>query len=182
MHRYAIALAALALPLAARADDKGTVTELGELKSTAPAKWKAEKAGGFRAYDFTIPKADGEEHDTKVIVFHFGANPGAGGGVQANIDRWKKMVRPAEGTKEEDAYKTTEFKVGDAKVTQFEAAGTYLFKKTPMDTEAEPRADHKFIGVIFDTGKDVFFVRMVGPKKTMDANRKAFDEWLKNFK
>src|SRR5947209_20547732 len=102
MHRYAIALAALSLSFAVRADDKGTVTELGGLKSTAPANWKAEKAGGFRLYDFTIPKAEGEPHDTKVIVFHFGAGAGAGGDVKANIERWKKMVRPADGTKEED--------------------------------------------------------------------------------
>jgi hypothetical protein len=112
-------------------------------------------------------------------VFHFS---GGGGDKEANIKRWKGMVKPPEGTKEDDAYKLSEFKVGEAKVTLFEAAGTYMFKKTPMDAEAEPRADHKFIGAIFDTGKDVFFVRMVGPKKTMDANRKAFDEWLKNFK
>jgi hypothetical protein len=180
MHRYAIALAALTLSLAVRADDKGTVTDLGGLKSTAPANWKAEKAGGFRLYDFTLPKAEGEEYETKVIVFHFGA--GGGGDVDANVKRWKGMVKPPEGTKDEDAYKTSEFKVGDAKVTQFEAAGTYMFRKSPMAAETEPRADHKFIGAIVDTGKDVFFIRMVGPKKTMDANRKAYDEWLKNLK
>ncbi len=179
MYRYAIALAALTVSSLAWADDKGTVTEVGGLKSTTPANWKAEKAGGFRLYDFTIPKAEGEQHETKVMVFHFS---GGGGDKESNLKRWKGMVKPAEGTKEEDAYKTSELKVGEAKVTLFEATGTYLFKRTPMDAEAEPRADHKFIGAIFDTGKDVFFIRMVGPKKTMDANRKSFDEWLKNFK
>src|SRR5437763_132046 len=99
MHRFAIALAALAVSVAVRADDKGIVTELGGLKSTAPANWKAEKAGGFRLYDFTIPKAEGEPHDTKVLIFHFA---GGGGDPEANIKRWKGMVKPAEGTKDED--------------------------------------------------------------------------------
>jgi hypothetical protein len=181
MHRYAIALAALAVPLALRADDKGTSTELDGLKSTAPANWKSEKPMGMnRVYQFTIPKAEGEKYDSQLLIFQF---PGGAGGVEANIARWKNMVKPAEGTKSEDAYKTSEFKVGDAKVTQFEAAGTYMFKARPMDADAEPRADHKFVGVIFEGPKgNTYFMRMVGPAKTMDANRKAFDEWLKNFK
>ncbi len=182
MHRYAIALAALAVSLAVRADDKGTVTEIDGLKSTAPANWKSEKpATPERVYQFTIPKAEGDKDDAMLLVFYF---PGGGGGVQANIQRWKTMIHAAEGAKDEDTYKTTEFKVGDVKVTQFEASGTYVFKRRPFDPndKGELKPDYKFIGVIFESPKGPYFMRMVGPKKTMEANRKAFDEWLKNFK
>lgn len=181
MYRYAIALAALIVSLAVYADDKGTATELDGLKSTAPASWKSEKPTGMnRVYQFTIPKAEDEKFDTTLLIFQF---PGGAGGVEANINRWKGMMKPAEGTKAEDAYKTSELKVGDAKVTLFEASGTYMFKARPMDAEAEARPEHKFIGVIFEGPKgNTYFMRMAGPKKTMDANRKAFDEWLKNFK
>src|ERR1700680_1633847 len=160
MHRYAIALAALSLYFAVRADEKGTVTELDNLKSTAPANWKSEKpTTPERVYQFTIVKAEGDKDVAVVLIFYF---PNGGGPVDANIKRWKTMVKPAEGVKDEDAYKTPEFKVGDAKVTQFEASGTYMLKKRPFDPneKPEPKADYKFIGVVFETNKGPYFIRM----------------------
>src|SRR5262249_15405441 len=143
MHRFAIALVALTVSLAVRADDKGTLTDLDGLKSTTPANWKSEKPMGMnRVYQFTIPKSEGEKFDTTWLIFQ---SPGGAGGVEANIARWKNRVKPAEGAKPEDAYKTSEFAVGDAKVTMFEATGIYMFKARPMDTQAEARPDHKFI-------------------------------------
>ena len=180
MSRFAAALAGLALALgAARAAD----TELDGLKSTPPAGWKAEEpATKERVFQFLIPKVEGDKHDAQLFVFFFG--PGGGGGIQANIERWKGMIAPAEGAKAEDTYKTTEFKVGDVKVTQFEANGTYKHKKRPFDPNEQPelRPDYRLVSVIFESANGPYFIRMFGPKKTMDANRKGYDEWIKNFK
>jgi hypothetical protein len=184
MRRLAItALIGLAASLGVFADEKGTTTEIDGLKSTTPANWKKqEPTTRDRVYQFVIPKVNGDKDDAQLMVFHFGA--GAGGGTEANIERWKKMVRPAEGAKESDAYKTSDFKVGDVKVTMLEANGTYLFKKRPFDPneQPEPRADYRLIGVVFESKNGPYFIRMVGPQKTMEANRKGFEDWLKNFK
>lgn len=170
------------LAVIARADDRGTVTEIDGLKSTAPTGWKAqEPTMKERVYQFLLPKVEGDKHDAALMVFYF---PGGGGGIQANIDRWKGMVVAADGAKPDEAYKTTEMKVGDVKVTIFEANGSYKFKKRPFDPNEEPelRPDWRLVGVIFESKNGPYFMRMVGPKKTMDANRKGFEEWLKNFK
>ena len=184
MSRFAIAaLAGFCLSLGVRADDKGTETEIDGLKSRTPAAWKSQElVGQNRVYQFTIPKVEGDKDDAQLIVFFFGA--GQGGGTEANIERWKKMVKPAEGAKESDAYKTSEFKVGDVKVTMFEANGTYMFKKRAFDPEEkpEPRPDYRMVGVVFESKNGPYYVRMYGPQKTMEANRKGFEEWIKGFK
>ncbi len=167
----------------ATAEDRGTVTELGGLKSTAPKSWKQQPAAtAERVYQFEIPRADGDRYDGQLLIFYFG--PAGGGGVKANLERWKGMIKPAEGAKDEDTYKVSEFKVGQVQVTQLEATGTYIFKRRPFDPneKGEARPDYKFIGVIFESPNGPFFIRMVGPKKTIDSHRAGFDEWLKSFK
>lgn len=184
MSRFTIAaLAGLMLAVGSRAEEKGTVVEIDGLKSKAPAAWRPqEPASRERVAQFDLPRAEGDKYDGQLIVFYFG--PGSGGGAQANIERWKTMVDPAEGTKPEDAYKTSELKVGDVKVTVFEANGTYKHKRRPFDPNEQPemRADYRMVGVIMETPNGPYYMRMFGPKKTMDAHRKGFEEWLKNFK
>jgi hypothetical protein len=113
-----------------------------------------------------------------LIIFYFGE--GGGGGIEANITRWKGMFDASDG-KKPDA-KQEEMKVGDVKVTYLDLAGTYMFKPFPMAPKAEPRPNHRMIAVIFDSPKGPYFFRLVGPEKTVAHHKKAFDEWLKNFK
>jgi hypothetical protein len=184
MKRLAFAaVIAAAFVVGARAEDKGMVTEIDGLKSTAPAEWKSAKPSNqMQIHLFTIPKAEGDKYDGSLTVFFFGA--GGGGGTKANIDRWKGMIKPADGVKDEDAFKTNEMKVGDVKVTVFEGNGTYKHKNRPFDPkeEGELRPNYRLVGVIFESPNGPYFMRMVGPAKTMDANKKAFESWLKNFK
>src|SRR5262245_15634005 len=106
MQRLAFAsIIALATLVTARAEDKGTAVEIDGLKSTAPANWKyAKPATNMQVASFTIPKAEGDMYDATLTVYFFGA--GAGGGAKANIDRWKTMIKPANGTTEQDAHQT----------------------------------------------------------------------------
>src|SRR5437588_215772 len=75
-------------------DDKGTVVELGGLKSTTPADWKEEKPGSsLRLLQFRVPHAENDPSDAELVIFYFGK--GGSGTVEANIKRWKdKFVAP----------------------------------------------------------------------------------------
>jgi hypothetical protein len=42
--------------------------------------------------------------------------------------------------------------------------------------------DHRMLYAYFPTDKGLFTVRLVGPAKTVEQNKKGFDEWVKNFK
>jgi hypothetical protein len=183
MSRFAIALlVGLSVSAAVRADDNGTETEIGGHKSLAPSTWKSQKpTTPDRVYQFDIPKADGDKDDAHLIVFMF---RNGGGSVDANIKRWKTMVKPADGAKESDTYKVSEFKVGDIKVTMLEANGTYLLKKRPFDPDEQPEAmpNYRLVAGVLETNKGMYYIRMYGPQKTMEANRKGFDDWIKNLK
>ena len=166
-----------------RADDKGEIVELDGLKSKAPAEWKNEMpAGKLRAYQFRIPHAKDDKADAELVIFYFG--PGGGGSVDDNIARWKKQMTPPEGKKTDDVAKVEKSKVGDVAVTMFDMEGTYLFTVAPNDpnSKKEERPGSRFIGVVFESPKGPYFMRLVGPAKTVGEHKKAFDEWIKAFK
>ena len=165
-------------------DDKGTVVELGNLKSRAPADWKfGETANKFRLYQAKLPKADGDKEDAELIIFYFG--PGGGGGTKENIQRWKGQFAAPEGKKIDDVSKVTEMKVGGAPATFLDiTSGTYRFKERPFDPNAPvtEKKDYRLFGVILEADKGPYFIRVTGPAKTMAKHKGEFDNWLKNFK
>jgi hypothetical protein len=168
---------------AARADEKGTVIELDGLKSQAPAHWKAEEPSSrMRTYQIRIPKAKDDKEDAELVIFYFG--PGGGGSVEDNLKRWKGMFLPPEGKKIDDVAKVEKGKAGSVDVTTLDVQGIYLYKDKPFDPNAktEKKADYRMIGVVYESPKGPYFLRMVGPAKTVGENKKAFDDWLKNFK
>jgi hypothetical protein len=164
---------------------KGPVVELGNLKSRAPADWKEvepspiQKQGG-RIKSFVLPKAGDDKYDADVLIFYFG---GQGGSVKENVKRWKDMFIPPQGKTPDDVAKTEEFKAGKASVTYVDIQGTYKFKKAPFvpDDQAERRPNYRMVGVYFDCEGGPYFIRFVGPAKTVEQYKKGFDEWLKAF-
>jgi hypothetical protein len=133
----------------------------------------------MRVKQFSVP-GSGEKSDAELIVFFFGE--GQGGGAQANIDRWKGMFVPPEGKKIEDVSKVENVKAGDAKATVLDVRGTYKWKPAPMAPQEELRPEHRMLAVLLETPKGNYFIRFVGPQKTVDKHKKDFDRWLKGFK
>ena len=109
---------------------------------------------------------------------------GQGGSVQDNVKRWKAMFIPPKGKKIDDVAKVESFKVGNVNVTYLDVQGTYKFKERPFDPAAkeELRPDHRMLGVVFDSPNGPYFFRLVGPAKTVEHNKKAFEDWVKGFK
>jgi hypothetical protein len=165
-------------------DDKGTVVEVGGFKSKAPAGWKAveltEQQRNFgRLYQFTVPKAEGDKYDADVYITRLS---GDGGGAKANVERWKGQFTAPEGKKVES--KVEDMKVGDTAVTYADIAGSYRYKKNAFDPNEKEvlRPDYRLIAVVFPAKDETYFIRFLGPAKTVGENKKAFDEWLKGLK
>ena len=179
MKLLAVVLAAMAgmvLVEQAGAGDKGTVVTLGELKSTTPANWKLQSpANKFRAYQFGVG-------DAELVISFFGE--GGGGNPNDNVKRWQGQFLPPEGKTIEEASKVEKFKVGPAELTCLDVQGTFLSKNPPFDPNAktERKADFRRFGVYFSCDGGPFFITLTGPAKTLEQNKKSFDDWLKNFK
>jgi len=171
------ALVALSVVVPARAAD-GEEVDFGGLKSKTPAAWKKAEPGRMQLAAFDVPKADGDKEDAKVLIF-YGGQAGMGD-KDGNIRRYKGMFKAPAG----DNAKVENTRVGKSDVTAVDVAGTYLFKAAPFDPNAktEEKPDFRMIAVIFDTPRGPYYVRYIGPQKTVEAHKKEFDEWLKNFK
>src|SRR5262249_2250842 len=159
------------------ADNKGKEVELDGLKSKVPDTWKpVETKSEMRAAQFTIPKVEGDDRDGELVVFFFGK--GSGGGVEANVERWKKQITPPEGKKIDDVMKSESDKVGEVKVTVVDLQGTYQGTAFNPNQKADKIPNARMIGVVFESPNGPYYFKLVGPTKTIEANKKGFDEWV----
>lgn len=160
-------------------DLKNMVVQIDGLKSEAPKEWKREKPNNLlRFYQFRLPKVEGDPEDADLGI------SAAIGKEEANIDRAKKSFLPPEDKKIEDVIKVEKMKVGVAPVTYIDVQGTYLKKKQPIDpdSKAEKKPSYRMLRVLFETRDDLYVISLVGPAKTVERHKKAFDDWLKAFK
>jgi hypothetical protein len=163
--------------VAAAQEKKGTSVELAGMKSTTPAAWKEKelKPGSMRLVQFDVPKAEGDKEDAEVAVFVF---PGGSGTAKQNLDRQlAKFVE--EGRKD----KTDKVKVGPIEAVYQDVTGTFKKKDFPMAEKFTPQENYRQLYVLFE-GKDgkQYYLWLLGPAKTVEGNKKDFEEWLKNFK
>jgi hypothetical protein len=163
-------------------DDKDNTVTLAGLQAKAPVDWVKEKpTSNLRVGQFKLPGANGKD-PAELSIYFFGE--GQGGGVDANVKRWREMFEAADGKKSDELGKAESFKVGDVNVTYFDVQGTYLSKFPPFAPNAKTvrKPDHRMLGIIFECKNGPFFIRVVGPTATVEQHKKGFDEWLKSFK
>ena len=143
------------------------------IRWTAPASWKTEAARPMRAATYSIAPAAGEQAGAECVVNYFG--PGQGGGVDANIERWRGQVLGADG--KPATAKIDKRTTRGIQMTVIDASGTYTGMGGPM-TAAKPVAGYRLIGAIVEgPGGSVFF-KLTGPATTIAAQQKNFEQLL----
>jgi len=166
--------------LSAVAQDKSNTFTIGEgkLTLTAPANWtKKEPASRIVEAEFAVPPAKGDEAPARLTAM------GAGGSVEDNVNRWVgQFVGPGGSAAKPQRDKTS---VGGANVEIVDLSGTY--KDSPGGPFAGgktiTRDNYRMLGAIIQT-KDAgnYFLKLYGPKATIDANEKGFQEMVKSLK
>ncbi|HEY7153751.1 MAG TPA: hypothetical protein VH575_07310 [Gemmataceae bacterium] len=164
------------------ADDKGkgVVVDLDGAKSTTPGDWKEEApANRMRFLQFRLPKKGDDKEDAEIVIFQK-----LGGGSKANVERWKGMFVPPEGKKIDDVAEVKEIKIGDRPATYLDVRGTYKVRLQPFNprSKEEKKPNYRMLAIYFEGPKEPYQIRLTGPAKTVEAYKKGFDEWLKNFK
>jgi hypothetical protein len=141
---------------------------------TPPASWKAEAARPMRAATYSIPLASGDQGTAECVVNFFGQ--GQGGGVDANIERWRGQVHGPDG--KPAAAKIDKKTVRGIAITTIDASGTYTGMGGPMMAGTKPAAGYRLIGAIVEgPGGSVFF-KLTGPANTIAAQQKNFEQLL----
>ncbi len=139
----------------------------GNISMKAPADWVQRKPiVRMIEAEFSIPAKEGDPADGRCTVM------GAGGSVQANIDRWVAQFDDPERNE------TVKKKFGGQQVYLVDLAGTYRDQRGPF-APAVLRENYRVLGAIIETRDyGLYFVKFYGPKATIAAHEEAFHEML----
>ena len=150
----------------------------GDLHYKVPDGWvSAQPSSKMRVAQFKLPKADGDNEDAELVLYYFGANQG--GTAQANIDRWISQIQQADGTK--DQSKTESLTVNGLKITTVDVAGRYTAEMAPGSGKFYDNANYRLRGAVIETPKGNYFLKLVGPAKTVGRWEQSFTDYLKSL-
>lgn len=147
---------------------------------SVPEGWQEEPpSSSMRKAQFRLARAEGDPEDASVVIFYF---RGQGGSVQANIERWYGQFKQPDGKPTAETAKIKQQTANDLKQTLVEISGTYLFKANMMASKATEKPNYKMLGGIVEAPNGPWFVKMVGPAKTMDKWRDSFYAFMQSFR
>lgn len=171
MRMRALSLSAglFAVTALAVAADVQTV-DVGGLTFDAPAAWKkVQPKSSMRRAQLSIAPAEGDKDPAELVVFAF---PEGAGTVEANVRRWQAQFKDAQGGAPSVASRKAKGKNVD--VTRVEVAGTYT---DPFAGKGAQPGYH-LLGAIVETPQAAYFLKLVGPEKTVSAIGPDFEELI----
>jgi len=156
----------------------------GSLSLEAPEGFaRVRPSSGMIETEFSIPSegkgADGAELPPGRMTVM-----GAGGTIQANIDRWCGQFAQPDGGDTKEKTTTKAFKVAGSSVTLVDIPGTYL------DQPGGPFAGGKVVqrpgyrmlaGIVETPGAGNYFLKFYGPAATVDRHADGFKKMLEGM-
>lgn len=157
------------------ADQKLELAE-GKLELTVSGDWKkiAPKSR-IIDFEFSVPAIEGDAQPGRVTVM------GAGGSIEANVDRWMAQFIQPDGSETKDKAKVEEKTIGGQKVHVVDISGTYD-DRPPFAGNGVMREKYRMLALIIQTEKlGNYFVKFYGPAGTVEKNKAAFDTMVKSL-
>jgi hypothetical protein len=150
-----------------------------ELKFRVPAGWvEEERTSSMRVAQYKLPKAEGDTEDASLVLYYFG--PGQGGSTAANIDRWLAQMKQADGTAAKGA-KDEQLVANGLKVTTVDVSGTYVAETAPGSGTFHNKPAYRLRAAVVETPNGSYFVKLVGPEKTVAQWNDSFVSYIKSF-
>jgi hypothetical protein len=173
---WSLALAAFALLFVAADEPKQTVEARG-MSFEAPKSWKSTPpTSSMRAAQLRVEPTEGDEYPAELAIF---AIQGGGGSVEGNLARWQTWFKDENGNSPKIESRKVQGK--NVEVVRAETHGEY--HPAQLGGRPEPiRKGARFLGAIITTDGMSYYIRMVGPDKTMKKLTPDFDEMLKTIK
>ena len=153
-----------------------TAFQKSSLKFTVPTGWvEEERSSSMRVAQYRLPKAAGDTEDDSVVLYYFGQNQG--GSAAANIERWVSQMKQADG----DASKKENLEVNGLKATTVDVAGTYVAETAPGSGTFLNKPGYRLRAAVVETSNGNYYVKLVGPEKTVAQWNESFLSYLKSF-
>ncbi len=156
------------------AESDAGIIELVGLTMDKPVSWAWQAPSlAFRTLQYSVPAPDGRGGAAELVFSVFRA--GDGGPLQANIDRWIAQFRTAEGAAATP--KQCELTVGKLTVHRIDLEGTYKGMGA-----AAGRPDWAQLGAIVEAPGGNVFIRLLGPRATVEAQHAAFEAMVASLR
>jgi len=141
--------------------------QVGTFTFNRPNGWNwIPPTSTMRKAQLEVPGTNQEKAD--ITFFHFG--PGQGGGVQANVNRWFGQFQGGPTSQREVAE-------GRTRIYYVQATGT--FQSGMPGGPTKPLENYALLGAILtDEQSGDVFVKMTGPKTTVDSASTLFQEMI----
>lgn len=160
------------------ADKAQMATHQTGLVWKAPAGWQEEApANSMRKAQFSIAKIEGDPENASVVITHF-PGQGAVGGEEANLKRWYGQFIQPDGSPSSKKALITDKIINNLKVKTVELTGTYLHRPNMMSPNAVEKPDYKMLAAIVNSSAGPYFIKFIGPEKTVTKWASSFEEFL----
>ena len=155
-------------------------TATGELRYKAADGWvKEQTTSSMRVAQYKLPKTEGDPEDALLVLYFFGATQG--GAVQANIDRWISQMQQPDGSASKDKARTETSTVNGLKITSVDVSGTYTAEMAPGTPGQRNDANYRMRAAVIETPKGNYFLKLVGPAKTMGRWEQSVTDFVNSF-
>lgn len=132
----------------------------------------------MRVAQYQLPPAEGDAEAASLVVYYFG--PGQGGSVQANLDRWLSQMQQPNGGSSKDKAKTETLSVNGMNVTLLDVTGTYAGGDMGASGSTQGKTDFRMRAGVLETPRGAYFVKLVGPEKTVGKWDDSFLAFIKS--
>jgi hypothetical protein len=167
----AILLSAVALIHPAVGQENPSRLDLagGKIKLTAPKEWQRKQPRtSIVEYEFAVPAAQGDQTDGRLTVMS------AGGGIDANIDRWYGQFTQPDGGSTRDRAKIKKQMIAGEEVHVVDLSGTYKDQAGPLAPATERPKYRMLAAIIPVKGAGTYYLKFYGPERTVTEQEKAF--------
>ncbi|MCZ7649243.1 MAG: TRASH domain-containing protein [Planctomycetota bacterium] len=141
-----------------------------------PKAWKAqEPENNMRLFQMQVPKYEYDEHDGEFLVFRFMA----GGNVDDNLKRWQGQFGGEDALKR----RTNDLPTASGdKASLVEFEGSYAAMSVKQEGLDKPRDNYRMFVAVIPTADGLYYLKLVGPKDTLEAYKPVIEKLVKSFK
>jgi hypothetical protein len=150
----------------------------GAFSLSAPEGWqRVQPRSGIVETEFSIPSADGQQPGRMTVM-------GAGGSIQANIDRWFGQFSQPNGDATKDRAAVKKLSISGCTVTLVDVSGT--FRDMPGGPFAGgktiERPDYRMLAAIVETpSQGNYFLKFYGPSVTVTKYLDGFQTMIEGI-
>ena len=150
-----------------------------ELTLTPPSTWIAQTPNvAMKRAQYLVPRAEGDPEDGDVSVSYAGQQ--GMGPTSTNLLRWARQF--AHEGDPLAALTQSQRRVGALAVTECSISGRYVAEVPPGSGNKVDKPQWSLMGAIVESDHGPYYIRMLGPERTVAAHAAEFREFVSTLK